>query len=104
MWICRRSKRVGAHLPEDTLRELERRGPAVVRDQMAKVPGYGSGATFPMQCGLKQDPLRAAVEVWLAEHQIAAEELATCRHRQVLFWAVAATVVGAIGIAISALQ
>jgi anti-sigma factor RsiW len=44
------------------------------------------------------DPARQQVESWLAEHARADEDLATCRHRQVLFCAIAATIAGVVSI------
>src|SRR5262245_32755697 len=101
MFMCRKRNIDGGDLPADTLVELERRGPVIVREQMAKAPGFGSGALFPMHAGLQQDPVRQQVERWLAEHAKADEDLATCRHRQVLFWAIAATTAGLIAIGVS---
>jgi hypothetical protein len=104
MFTCRRRKVLAAHLPAETLAALEQRGPMVVRDQMAKAGGSTGGASFIMHAGLKQDPSRSDVEKWLAEHARADEALATCRHRQVLLWAIAATVAGVVGVLVGIMQ
>jgi len=86
--------------------ELERRGANNVRLLIASDTWVGAGAQAPVEIGGDgiPHPTRAQVESWLKEHDRAEAALQARRHRQVMFWAIAATMAGMAGLVLSALQ
>jgi hypothetical protein len=89
-----------------TRAELERRGVANVRLLIANPMwvGIGEGAEVHVGGGNIPKPTRGAVERWLTEKDAAAADEERRRHNQVLRWAIAATLVGGLGILIGILQ
>lgn len=89
-----------------TRAELERRGTANIRLLIANDNWVGAGAQSVVEIGGGDipKPSRAQVEHWLNEQDLAEAALLASRHRQVMFWAIAATIAGIIGLLISILQ
>jgi hypothetical protein len=89
-----------------TRAELERRGVANVRVLIANDNWVGAGEQSAVEIGGGDipKPSRAQVERWLNEQDQAAAALLTSRHRQVMLWAIAATIAGIIGVIIAVLQ
>lgn len=89
-----------------TRAELERRGAANIRLLIANDNWVGAGEQAAVEIGGGDipKPSRAQVERWLNEQDRAEAALLASRHRQVMFWAIAATLAGIIGVLISVLQ
>jgi hypothetical protein len=89
-----------------TRAELERRGAANVRLLIANDTWVGAGEQSAVEIGGGDipKPSRAQVESWLKQQDQAEAALQASRHRQVMFWAIAATIAGIIGVLISILQ
>jgi hypothetical protein len=89
-----------------TRAELERRGAANVRLLIANDNWVGVGGQSAVEIGGAEipRPSRAQVESWLQEQDQIEAALLASRHRQVMFWAIAATIAGIIGVLISLLQ
>ncbi len=89
-----------------TRAELERRGAANVRLLIANDNWVGPGEQSAVEIGGGDipRPSRAQVESWLKEQDQAEAALQAGRHRQVMFWAIAATIAGIAGVLISILQ
>jgi hypothetical protein len=77
--------------------ELERRGPANVRDLLRDTgPGPNTSVYVPVEDA--PQPRRFEVEDWLREKEQAAERLASTRHDQLLWWARIAGVAAVLGV------
>jgi len=89
-----------------TRAELERRGAANVRLLIANDNWVGAGEQSAVEIGGGEipKPSRAQVESWLNEQDRAEKALHASRHHQVMFWAIAATIAGIVGVLISILQ
>ncbi len=89
-----------------TRAELERRGVANVRLLIANDNWVGAGEQAAVEIGGGEipRPSRAQVERWLNEQDRAEAALLASRHRQVMFWAIAATIAGIVGVLVSILQ
>ena len=85
---------------------LERRGAANVRLLITNDNWVGAGEQSAVEIGGGEipKPSRAQVESWLNEQDRAEAALLASRHRQVMFWAIAATIAGFVGVLLSILQ
>jgi len=96
----------GNYLDPRTRAELERRGAENVRVLIANPQwaGVGEGADVMLGGGDIPKPNRGQVERWLSEQAAAAAKEEKRRHDQVLFWAIAATIAGVVGVLVGVAQ
>lgn len=96
----------GDYLDPRTRAELERRGVDNVRLLIdnAQWVGAGEGSDVLIGGGNIPKPNRGQVERWLSEQDATRAKEEKRRHDQVLFWAIAATVAGIVGVLIAIAQ
>jgi hypothetical protein len=94
------------YLDPRTRAELERRGVENVRLLIANPMwvGVGEGSDVLIGGGNIPKPNRGQVERWLSEQNAMRATEEKRRHDQVLFWAIAATIAGIVGVLLGLAQ